>query len=100
VNAELLVCVLEVLAHRLGRDAEATADFPVRPAFGDERDHFALARCECIGSAWGASAARRRATKLSEVRKQEIEHPTVPFAEVGIGAVELEPCVGSSIRLR
>ena len=45
-DAELRVDVVEVLAHRPGRDEERGCDFTIRHARGDEVEDFALASAE------------------------------------------------------
>ena len=62
VDVELREHVLQVPAHRPGRDPELPGDLGVRHAFRHEHDHFALPRCQPAAHA-GCPPSRSRTTE-------------------------------------
>jgi len=76
MHIQLLVRVLEVLADGAGREPERPRDLCVRPAIRVRL----RARSPCSAAA-----------KLSQVRKQEIEHRAITLGEIVVRTIELEP---------
>jgi hypothetical protein len=91
VHVELLVRVFEMLAHRLRRDPEKVSYLVVGSPFGDVRKHLSLTWRQRLGSSRCRRSAPRGADELAQVRSEQVEHTTVAFAEVALGAIELEP---------